>query len=784
MRTRSELSGTAGEVVQARDVHGGVHFHGAEFRPGRVPHQLPADVRSFVNRAAELARLDQALAGDLDEPMVVAVTVIAGTAGVGKTSLALHWAHRVGDRFPDGQLYVNLHGHDPGPRASAEQVLDRFLRALGVPAGEMPVDLDDRAAHYRSLLAGRRMLIILDNAATAGQVRPLLPGTAGCLVVVTSRSHLSGLVFREGAHRVSLDVLSEAEAVSLLGTVLAGYRAEAAAEELAELARLCARLPLALRIAAERAARRPRMPLSELIEDLRDESGLWDALSTGDDEEVDAVRTVFAWSYRALPDGVARLFRLLGVHPALEFSVASAAALAGVSLNQAKQLLEVLVDAHLVEQTSHGRYQCHDLLRSYATDQARQEETGESRQAALRRVLDWYLQTADRARAQLSPQEPSMLRTVELTSAAPPFAGQEEALRWYESERPGLVAATRAAAGAGLHRIAWQLPATLRGVYMNFNPFGDWVSTGQVGLASARTLGDRAGEVELLDSLAMAYTQSHRFDEATRYHRETLALRRELGDSLGEAIALSGLGLLHLRRRELAEARSAFGQGLALVRALGNRYWQALVLGNLAETCLELAEHAEAASLLREALEIFEGEDDYAGEGNALYLASVVEREQGRPEQASAAVERALGLARLHGSAMCEAHWLLERCRVLRAAGSPEEALVPCQRAAAIQRRLGDRGREAQALDETGETYRALDQPEEAANFFRLTVSVHRDLGDRWRVAASLDSLSKALSETGDAEEASRCAREALTAFAAFDDPRAAARRIDLQRRL
>ncbi|MGX7827405.1 NB-ARC domain-containing protein [Actinokineospora sp. 24-640] len=259
-----------------------------------------------MNRSDELGRLDRVLAGDASEPMVVAVTVIAGTAGVGKTSLALHWAHQVSDRFPDGQLYANLRGYDPGPRASPDQVLDSFLRALGVPAAELPADLDDRAALYRSLLAGRRTLIILDNAATVGQVRPLLPGTAGCLVLVTSRSHLSGLVFREGAHRVSLGVLTEAEAMSLLRTVIADYRADAESGELAELARLCARLPLALRVAAGRAVRRPRTPMAELIEDLRGESGLWDALSTDDEDEADAVRSVFAWSYRALPEDAAR----------------------------------------------------------------------------------------------------------------------------------------------------------------------------------------------------------------------------------------------------------------------------------------------------------------------------------------------------------------------------------------------------------------------------------------------------------------------------------------------
>ncbi|MER5391110.1 tetratricopeptide repeat protein [Saccharopolyspora sp. NPDC002686] len=736
-----------------------------------------------MNRTEELRRLDRALAGNSAEPLVVAVCVIAGTAGVGKTSLALHWAHQVSGQFPDGQLYANLRGYDPGPRATAEQVLDRFLRALGVPAGEIPPELDDRAALYRSLLAGRQVLIILDNAATAGQVRPLLPGTAGCLVVVTSRNHLSGLVFREGAHRVTLGVLAEDEAVALLRGITAEYRPAVSEAELTELAGLCARLPLALRIAAERAARRPRMAMHELIEDLRDESGLWDALSTDDEDEADAVRSVFAWSYRALPEDAAALFRLLGVHPAPEFSVSSAAALAAMTFSQARQRLEVLADAHLVEQIAHDRYQVHDLLRSYATEQARQEETAEARAEALRRALDWYLFTADRVRALLSPHEPQMPLGQVPDIDLPVLANADDALRWYEAERSNLVAATSAAAEAGLHRIAWQLPATLRGVYMNFNPFGDWLSTGHVGLASARAAGEKAGEVELLDSLAMAYTQSQRPDEAEEYHVATLSLRRELGDSLGEAIALNGLGLLHLRRWKLADARLTFSDALALLTQPKNAYWRALVLGNLAEVCLELTEYGAASDLLGAALEILRRERDYAGEGNAHYLTSRLEREQGRTDRAAENIDRALGLARDHGNEAAEAHWLLEYCRVQRASGKLGDALVPCQRAATIQQRLGDRGREAQALDEAGKTYQELGQPEEAVNFHRRAVSLNRQTGHRWRIAVSLFHLTNALIGAGaDSRTCEQHAREAFGSLAEFGDPRSVALRNRLQR--
>ncbi|PRY19311.1 ATP-binding protein [Pseudosporangium ferrugineum] len=258
----------AGDVVQARDVHGGVHIHRVEAPFAVTPSQLPGDVRGFVNRRSELSALTNLAGEQPDDPHAAAVTVITGTAGVGKTSLALHWAHRALDRFPDGQLYVNLRGYDPGQPAVPEEILDRFLRGLGVPATAIPVHLDERTSLYRSLMAGRRMLVVLDNAATAAQIRPLLPGTAACLVLVTSRSHLSGLVARDGAYRLGLDILHEDDAIALLGAVTARYRGQDQRHELVELARLCARLPLALRIAAERAASRPMMRLDELIADL------------------------------------------------------------------------------------------------------------------------------------------------------------------------------------------------------------------------------------------------------------------------------------------------------------------------------------------------------------------------------------------------------------------------------------------------------------------------------------------------------------------------------------
>jgi NB-ARC domain len=455
--TRSELSGSAGDVVQARDIRGGVHFH--QSRPARngPPRQLPADVRGFVGRVAELDRLDELLHEEQHQSHAPPVVVITGTAGVGKTSLAVRWAHNVRDRFTDGQLYINLRGYDPGTPVAPEAALDLILQALGVRASATPSDLQAKASLYRSLVADRRVLVVLDNAGTVGQVRPLLPGTATCLVLVTSRSRPPGLVARDGAIRLTVNVLTDNEAVTLLRTVIAQYRREDDPDQLNELAQLCARLPLALRIAAERAAARPWMALTELIRDLRDESALWDALSSSDDDAVDAVRTVFAWSYRALPQQTAQLFRRLGLHPGAEFGLGAASALAGLSRSHTRHLLDGLLAAHLLEQVGSDRYQLHDLLRAYSTDQARQDESAGERQEATYRVLTWYLHAADAARRTIVRGSGSRHMPITLAPPAPDldlmqFTDYGQAVTWYETNRTNLMAATRAAAAAGLDR--------------------------------------------------------------------------------------------------------------------------------------------------------------------------------------------------------------------------------------------------------------------------------------------------------------------------------------------
>ncbi|MEV6799494.1 tetratricopeptide repeat protein [Micromonospora rifamycinica] len=770
---RSDLRSPA-DVVQARDVYGGVHFHGDGADREPPPRQLPGDVRGFVNRVAELSALDR-LTGDDDARLTL--SVITGTAGVGKTSLALRWAHRARHRFPDGQLYANLRGYDPGEPIRPEAVLDRFLRALGVPAAAIPADREDREALYRSRLADRRVLLVLDNAATARQVRPLLPGSDTCLTIVTSRSMLSGLVTRDGGRRLTLPMLTEDDAVALLRSVTADHRAGDDPDELIELARLCARLPLALRIAAERAAGRPFMPLGELIQDLRDESALWDALTAEDDEEADAVRTVFAWSYRGLGTTAARVFRLIGLHPGPDFSVPAVAALAGVPVAQARQPLDALVTAHLVEQHASGRFHLHDLLRAYAVDQVRQFEDEQDRREALRRVLEWYLHSADAALARTLPFN----RTVPLEAPADvvplAFASVAEADAWFDGERDNLVAATRAAADAGMPRVAWQFAAILRSVFMHRNAFEGWFTTARIGLAAARSLGDRRGEAEALESLGKAHFQARQLDEAAEHHRAALAIRRDIGDAHGTAVSVNALGLLGLRHRRLTDALDHFTDALTRFERLDNRRWQALLLSNLAETRYELGEPTQAIELLERALVVQREIADRGQEGNSLFFLSMALRDLGRIGEAEAAIGRALAIAEDAGSPVWLAHWLVEQARVLRASGRPAEALEAVHRAATIQRRLGDRSREAMALDGAGEAYQELGRAEEAVAFHLRAAASHRGLGDAWQLAVSLANLAAALVGAGRPEEAEPPRREAWDLLVRFDDARAAALR-------
>lgn len=783
---QNDLTGVGSEVVQARDVSGGIHFHGSIIPVGGIPRQLPPDIRGFVNRTDDMGHLDAILAPSESEAHEFAVCVVVGTAGVGKTSLAIHWAHRVAHRFPDGQLYANLRGYDPGTPVPAQAVLDEFLRAMGVPDEAIPTTLESRSALFRSILAERSVLIVLDNASSASQIRPLMPGTSGSLVLVTSRNRLATLIARDGAYRISIDLLAPEEAVELLHTVIERYRSADSTAELAELAQLCARLPLALRIAAERAISRPLMPLRDLIADLRDESSLWDALTTEDDDESEAVRAVFSWSYRAMSKQACALFRLLGLHPGPDFSVEAVAALADAPVPRVRRLLDDLVGAHLLEQPQPDRYQFHDLLRAYAADRARSDEPPDVTRAAVRRVALWYLAMA------IAAIRVMVLDAVAKLDFAPPadlapvpaFADYAAANTWYLRERANLVAVTRLAAELSMYDIAWQLPAVLRDAYADRNQFDDWLTATTIGLDAARQAGERYGEARLLASLGTAHSQRGNRTEGARFHTAALEIYRELGDRIGELRSVNEIALGHLRSHELDDALALFQQANAIAIEMGNPYWISLTLGNIAHAQLELERFDDAIALFNDTLRSCQRLEDRFGEGDALGSLGEAYRLLGRLDEAKPLLEAMVDITRELDNRVWEAHWLVYYGRLQVDLGDPAGALVSYQRAATLQRRIGHRVREAEALDATGTAYRVIDRAVDAVNFHRMAVAILRELDERWQLALALDNLATTLEDIGATDEARQRWAEARELLARFSDPRAARLRARIEDRL
>lgn len=563
-----------------------------------VPRQLPAASRHFTGRSTDLGRLTALLsspgAGDAISARAVVISAIDGTAGVGKTTLAVTWAHQVRARFPDGQLYVDLRGYGPGEPVAPAEALDGFLRALNVPIAQIPPTVVERAALFRSLIDGRRVLVVLDNANSAEQVRPLLPGSPPCFVVVTSRANLAGLAVSAGAVRIALDRLPFPDAVALLRAVIGTERAGREPEAVAELVRLCARLPLALQLAGQRAAARPHLLLADVAAELADETQRLRLLSAGTDEFT-AVRPVFSWSYRALPEREALAFRLLGVHIGPDIDTAAAAAIAEVEPAEARRLLDGLADAHLVEHVGRDRYAPHDLLRVYARELVDADDPPVDRQRALRRLLGHYLHTAAAADRLLHPGRHRTVTDATPEPAHPAvLATFDEALAWCETERANLASAVAAAAHAGMDAVAWQLANNLWSFYYLRKHCSDWIAVSQTGLAAACRANDRDGQARMLSGLAAAYVVVGRFDEAIEHFHQALRLFRATGDRWGEGSVLINLGDTYLGLRRYDEALDYSARGLAIVSEMGNPYVEGVALGNLSEAYLGLRKYDEA----------------------------------------------------------------------------------------------------------------------------------------------------------------------------------------------
>jgi DNA-binding SARP family transcriptional activator/tetratricopeptide (TPR) repeat protein len=577
------------------------------------PRQLPAGIPHFAGRSKELETLtrllDQAGTG-----RTVVISAIGGTAGVGKTALALHWAHRVAERFPDGQLYVNLRGYDPaGAPAEPGQAIRSLLDSLSVPLSRIPVTLEAQAALYRSLLAGRRMLVVLDNARDAQHVRPLLPGSASCLVVVTSRNDLAGLVANEGARLLNLELMTKAEASELLVGRLGPERVSAGQGALDDLTRLCAGLPLALSIVAARAAARPGLPLTALIAELRDDQALLDALEA--DDAGASVRAVFSWSNQNLTDPAARMFRLLGVHPGPDIGAAAAARLADTPLRQAVRILNELTSVHILTEHRAGRFSFHDLLRAYAIEEGQARDSGADRQAALRRVLDYYVCTAHEAALLLNPARDVLVGAPFADDAPAHLADGKDAMAWFEAEHTVLLAVIAFAAKAGFDyhvgRITWSLADYLD----RQGHWHDWAAVQRLAVTSGRRAEDRAAQARAHRGLGRAYTQLRAYQDALDQLERAVDLYGQLGDTVGEGrtqLALSqlceyrGQHLLALRH-----ARKALDLFVAAAHAPG----EASALNSVGWHQTHLGNHRQALIDCRDALALYHRLGDRRGEG-------------------------------------------------------------------------------------------------------------------------------------------------------------------------
>jgi len=739
-----------------------------------VPRQLPATVMNFTGRERELSAMTAALHRARFQPggHAVALSAISGTAGVGKTALAVQWAHQSADRFPDGQLYVNLRGYDPDSPMLPADALAGFLRALGVPGPDIPPALDDRAALYRSMLSGRRILVVLDNAGDAEQVRALLPGTSSCVAVITSRDSLAGLVARDGAARYDVDVLPHDDAVSLLRALI-GSRVDAEPEAAAALAAACCRLPLALRVAAELAASSPDALLTSLAAELADHQRRLDLLDAGGDPRASA-RAVFSWSLRYLEPDAASAFRLAGLHPGPDFDARAAAALTGTSYEQARALLDQLARLHLVQPAAPGRYTMHDMLRDYACELATRPGGADDPDAALGHLLGYYVYTAWAAAGILNPAAQQELPACDPPDVpAPPLVDRLAAREWLDAELASLVAISAVAAEHGLAGRITQLAAVLSRYLDSGSYYAEARAIHAHARSAARQTGDLAAAAAALISLGTAEWRQGQYELATRSLHESLALYRQLGDQVGQARALGNLGTANLQQSRFDQAVTYYQEALALYRRLGDLAGQASSLGNLAIADRVLGRHQQATGSIKEALSIFRQLGNKAGEAHALIHLGGAEVRQGRYSLAGNHLRRARSLCRQAGDRYGEACVLITFAELDLELNRPEQAKMHNLKSLAIRREIGDRSGEADSLNLLGKILAATGRSAAARSAHEEALELATKLREPHTQARAHDGLGDCYRTSGDNARAAGHWRAALTLCRALGIPEA-----------
>jgi len=665
---RNVLSGTVhGPVVQAESV-GDVHFHTSP-EPTVIPFQLPPAPRLFAGRQDELANLDTWHGAVDDHPMVV---VISGPGGVGKTSLALRWLHDAREHFPDGQLYVDLDAYGQHGPATPAEVLDWFLLALGANPERIPAELPHRQAMFRSMTAGRAFAVLLDNAASAAQVRPLLTTSGTSTVVVTSRWRLSGLAM-EGARFVEVDPMDADASAELLKRAVGGSRLVAEPDAARELAELCGGLPIALSVVGARLATRPRRSLAKEVGDLRVEDDRLSTLALGGSMSVEAV---FDLSYLELPPLQARLYRLCAVHPGTTFGPEVVAAAAGEPLPDVQEALGDLVEKNLVTEIGDERFRFHDLLRLHARQLA-EADPRPDREAALIRMIEWYLDRAAAAERLVIPSRP---RLGQRFREAPnqPFGGRTEALNWLEEERGNLVGAVKAAADLGRPDLVWQLCEAMWSLFLLRHHFSDWIETHVLGVAATVELGDRSAEARIRIQLGIAHLGLAAVDDATPQFIAALRAAEDAGDEGSRATVLRQLGKVARAAGDFDGALDYMRESLLLERALGRRRGEGLAHRRIGEVLTEAGRYDEAVVELEHGERVLAELGDSIGVARLRMFLAAAHLGADRVADAEALLTAALPVITGAGSPSYVADVLVLLAEVAERQGDPVRARARC----------------------------------------------------------------------------------------------------------
>lgn len=728
----------------------------------RPPSQLPADVADFVGRDAELAHLDELLYRH-GRPGVSPAVLITGAAGTGKTALAVHWAHGAGRAFPGGMLHADLRGYDPSRPVEPTFVLRGFLVALGVDEQSVPASLDARSALFRTRVSGRRLLVLLDNVAAVDQVRPLLPGAATCATLITSRDALPGLVVRNDVRRVELGLLPEDEALELLA-VRVGTRAETELDQALALVARCGRLPLALCIAAERAAAQPMTSLAVLVDEFDRQRSRLDLLDLSEDRRT-ALRSVFSWSLRHLSVAAIGVFEAFGLHPTGDVDVPSAAALAGVEHTTALRALDVLTQAHLVGRTAIGRYHMHDLVREYARERVARWEDAQ-RAAALRRLSEHLLAASAHAMTVLglAADEPA-------TDGDPMFHTIAGAAAWLDAELATLVAIAPALR-AHQPKAVLRLAETVGRYFDVGGYYAESVELQSQALEVSRAAENISGEANAHRFIGIALYRIGRTEEALGSFRTALDLFSQLGALDGESWVLANLGALHRRLGHYDVALDFMAKALERFRDLRDRSSESKALDSIGLILHEQGRWEEAREQHRGAVEVARAAGDRLCEAISLDNLGMVHLELGDVDEAVRCLERAGDFAREFGDRLGEAATLTHLASVDDRRGRSERAIAAHQKALSIARQIGERDMESEIEDALGAAHLHLGLPDVAVDHFRRAQSLADQTGDRFRRANARIGLGQALVQATRFHEAVAVLNEAKAIAGANDHHR------------